>query len=231
MNANNDINLTRNNTLLSATKIFGKNLKFYFVLFLFTLSFTNSFGQVGIKYELGFKLMPTAGTKVVTFAILSIDTTDNNKIVKTEFVNEGTFIKYCKGLLWNKANQKKINHFDAYEIDCGIMLDDPMVKNGFITQDTMWDEMAPLCLPFYDIWKLKYGVHPHYSRSSTNIPDEDKGWAKTRYRPGYTQTQKLQEYGVNNVDDYFYGDGMFRLLKDMQDFEWIENYKALGNSD
>lgn len=208
-------------------KGFAKHIALGIVLL---MSFS-SFSQNNIKYELGFKLMPTAGTKVVTFAILSIDTINDNRIVKTEFFEEGTFIKFCKGLLWSKANPKKINYFDEYEIDCGIMLDDPIMKKGILSQDTMWEEMAPLCLPFYDIWKIKYGVHPHYSSGSTAIPDEDKGWAKTRYRPGYTQTLKLQEYGVNNVDDYFYGDGMFRLLKDIQDYEWIENYKALGNSD
>lgn len=202
-----------------------------FIIICGVLLSLNGLSQRNLKYELGFKLMPTAGTKVVTYAVLGIDTLNDNKIVKTEFVQEGIFVKYCKGLLWNKANPKKVNFFDQYEVDCGIMLGDPIMRKGILTQDTLWEEMAPLCLPFYDIWKLKYGVHPHYSKGSTAIPDEDKGWAKTRYYPGHKQTLKLQEYGINNIDDYFFGDGMFRLLKDIQDYEWIDNYKELGTNE
>ena len=76
-------------------------------------------------------------------------------------------------------------------------------------------------------WKLKYSVHPHYPKAATNIPDEDKGWAAQRYLPSAKQSQLLQQYGGKSVSDFFYGDGMFRLFKDMQDWDWIETYKGL----
>lgn len=197
------------------------------LVFLFLLLGNSVKSQATLEFYLGFKIMPTAGTKVITFAIVGVDPTDNNKIDKIEFISEDNFALYSKGLLWCKANPTKTNFFETYEIDCGIMLDDPKMKKGIMVQDTMWDEMKPLCLPIFDIWKLKYGVHPHYSSSSTTIPDEDKGWATTRYYPSYKQVQKLQEYGVKNVDDYFYGPKMYQLLKDMQDEAWVENYKSL----
>lgn len=179
-----------------------------------------------IKYYLAFRINPSPGTGVVTYAMIGVDTI-TKKIVKNEFMTESNFVMYCKGIYKSKANPTKINYFEEYEIDCGLMLDDPIMKGGRIVQDTMHEEMKPLCLPIYDIWKLKYSIHPTYGRGASVVPDEDKGWATTRYRPSHKQTLALQFYGVNNVDDFFYGDGMFKLFKDMQDDEWVETYKGL----
>jgi hypothetical protein len=180
-----------------------------------------------IKYKLAFKINPSSGSGVITYAIIGIDTLNDNRIIKTQFLDEANFVMYCKGVNKCKANTTGIDFFEKFEIDCGMMLDDPKMRKGILIQDTLWEEMKPLCLPIYDIWKLRYAVHPHYSSSSTVIPDEDEGWATTRYRPSYKQTQLLQQYGVNNVTNFFYGEGMFRLFKDMQNEEWIKTYKGL----
>lgn len=180
-----------------------------------------------IKYKLAFKINPTAGSGVITYAIIGVDTVNDNRIVKTQFVDEANFVMYCKGINKCIANPTGIDFFEQFGVDCGMMIDDPMMRKGILVQDTLWEEMKPLCLPIYDIWKLRYAVHPHYTITSSDIPDEDKGWATTRFRPSYKQTQLLQQYGVSNVNDFFYGEDMFRLFKDMQNEEWIETYKGL----
>ena len=203
--------------------------KILFALFVFSPVMLN--GQArhnkNIQYQLAFKINPSAGSGVITYAIIGIDTLNDNSIIKTQFIDEANFVMYCKGINKSPANPTGIDFFEEIGVDCGMMLDDPKMRKGILVQDTLWDEMKPLCLPIFDIWKLRYGVHPHYSSSSTVIPDEDLGWATTRYRPSYKQTQLLQQYGVNNVTDFFYGEGMFRLFKDMQNEEWIETYKGL----
>jgi hypothetical protein len=207
-----------------------KSLKYTALLFLILSAFNvTSQRKVNpnIQYKLAFKINPTAGSGVITYAIIGIDTLNNNRLVKTQFLTEGNFVKYGKGINRCIANPTGINYYEKFEVDCGLMLDDPTVRKGIPVQDTLFDEMAPLCLPIYDIWKLRYSVHPHYGTSTTNLPDEDKGWATTRYRPSYKQTLLLQQYGVNNVTDFFYGDNMFRLFKDMQNEEWVETYKGL----
>lgn len=180
-----------------------------------------------IKYELAFKINPTAGSGVITYAIIGIDTLNDNAVIKTQFLTEGNFVMYCKGINKCIANPTGIDFFEEAGVDCGMMLDDPKMRKGILVQDTLWEEMKPLCLPIYDIWKLRYAVHPHYTITSSAIPDEDKGWATTRFRPSYKQTQLLQQYGVSNVSDFFYGKDMFRLFKDMQNEEWVETYKGL----
>ncbi len=198
-----------------------------FILLIWSVS-TKSQKRVndyGIKYELAFSINPTVHSGVVTYAVLGIDTLEN-KIVRTRQIDEATFVLYCKGIYKTKANPKRINLFKKYDIDCGVIIE-PIMKKGVLVNDTLWEEMKPLCLPIYDIWKLKYAVHPHYPKAATNIPDEDKGWAAQRYLPSAKQSQLLQQYGGKSVSDFFYGDGMFRLFKDMQDWDWIETYKGL----
>lgn len=200
-----------------------KNILLILILFSSSLGIAQKYG---IAYHLGFKINPTPGSGVVTYAIVGVDTL-TNKIVKTKFLTEANFVMYCKGIYKSEANPKGINFFDEYGIDCGLMLDDPIMRKGILMQDTLWEELKPLCLPIYDIWKLRYSLHPHYGKGASQVPDEDKGWATTRYRPSYKQTLSLQIYGVNNVMDFFYGPGMFKLFKDMQDDEWVETYKGL----
>ena len=179
----------------------------------------------GIVYELAFSINPTVHSGVVTYAIIGRDTLED-KIVRSEYISEKDFVLYSKGINRCKANPKGKNLFKDAGVDCGIILE-PIMKRGILVNDTLWDEMKPLCLPIYDIWKLKYGVHPHYPKAATNIPDEDKGWAAQRYLPSAKQTQLLQTYGATSVSDFIYGEGMFRLFKDMQDPEWVETYKGL----
>jgi hypothetical protein len=182
-----------------------------------------------IKYELGFSINPTANSGTVTFVMLKIDSF-TNEIVSKKTITEGIFVMYGKGLLKNPANPERKDLFKEVGIDCGLILDDPMIRGGMQYVDTLWEEMRPICLPVWDIWKLRYSIHPKYGKGATTVPDEDKGWSapSNRWRPSYAQTVYLQKYGVKQIQDYFHGPKMFELFKDMQNRDWIGMYMELN---
>ncbi|MDB4089049.1 hypothetical protein N9544_05420 [Flavobacteriales bacterium] len=198
-------------------------------IFLVAINPLSNYSQanIKIKHELGFNINASAGSKIVTFVILKIDSF-TNEIVSKKTLSEGNFVMYAKGLLKNPANPERIDFFKEVGIDCGMILDDPIIRGGMQYVDTLWNEMRPICLPVWDIWKLRYSIHPKYGRGASSVPDEDKGWSANRWRPSYAQTVYLQKYGVTQIQDYFHGPKMFELFKDMQNPDWIGMYMELN---
>lgn len=76
---------------------------------------------------------------------------------------------------------------------------------------------------FDQLWKLQYSEYPFDRKQN---PDT-KGWAKMKYSPSKGQLQFLRQYGIKNITDFFYGKNLFRILKDIQDTNWVGNYKNL----
>lgn len=200
------------------------------ILILSTLLVSFSVLAQSISYTLAFKILPGGNTKV-SYHILHIE--NNNTIVKSEAISQSNFVRYGKALTKSKANPLNFDLFKVHGIDCGLIIDESIriTKLGDTVQylDTLWEEFDDLCLPLYDIWKLKDSISPVYSKFVTEkeVLPEDIGWGANRYRPSHKQTLFLQKYGINNIYDYFYGSNMFKLLRDMQNEDWIEHYRDL----
>jgi len=213
-----------------------KNSKFLFLSFLFVgfifYSFVPNRQQTNdLKYELGFSINPSAGTGTVSYVVLGID--KNGVIVSKKLLTEGQFVMIGKGLLRSKANPERIDLYKKYMIDCGIILDYPKMMHGVLVEDTMWNEMKPVCLPIYDIWKLRYSHHPKYGQgkfmSKSGIPPEDLGWSANGARPSHAQTLFLKKYyGISTIQDFFHGEKMFLLFRDMQNSDWVIRYSEMS---
>ncbi len=72
-----------------------------------------------------------------------------------------------------------------------------------------------------NLWMLRYSEYPYRSQ------DYEFGWAKKTYGPSEAQINFLKKYGFKHIDSFIYGDNAFRLLKDMMNLEWVNNYKSL----
>jgi hypothetical protein len=55
------------------------------------------------------------------------------------------------------------------------------------------------------------------------------GWSSNLYKPSLKQEKFLYDnYGVGNIDgDFFLDTAFWKLLNDVQDPVWIQNYKSL----
>ena len=194
----------------------------------FCLSSSSSQKKTKLYFELGFTINPSAGSNVVNFMVLGLDST-THKIVSKKPITEAEFVMYGKGVLKNEANPQRIDFFREAGVDCGLILDDPKSIGGVLIVDTLWEEMKPICLPVWDIWKLRYSIHPKYGKGASAVPQEDIGWSANRWRPSPKQTQYLaKNYGINHIADFFHGPSMFELFYDMQNPDWIRMYREIN---
>ncbi len=121
------------------------------------------------------------------------------------------FIKFASGFWPSIYNPEKINYFKLNNIQCGIEKD---VNN--VTNHTF-------CFPLDSIWKLKFVYFPF-----SNNPES--GWAKGTYGPSEKQFKYLKErYNLTSFENsYFIDEDLWKLFFDIQNQEWIENYKLLN---
>lgn len=122
-----------------------------------------------------------------------------NQITYVEVLPTDQFLREAMGKEQSLANPKKINLFAKYGID------DPNI--------------------IYSLWKLRYAEYPYKTNDST------QGWTnnfKNPFMPFPSQMKILKQYGLNNINDYIYGDNLFKLLKDMENPQWVAKYIEAG---
>lgn len=72
------------------------------------------------------------------------------------------------------------------------------------------------------LWKLRYAIYP-----LAFFNDDTLGWTnntENQYMPKKGQMDILKTYGIEKINDYIWGDNLFRLLRDMENKEWVETY-------
>ena len=76
---------------------------------------------------------------------------------------------------------------------------------------------------FDSLWKVRFKVHPFDHRLG-------KGWSLGEIRPSLKQQGYIYDrYGVRGYDQDFFADtSFFKLLKDVLDPKWIEEYKTMN---
>lgn len=70
-----------------------------------------------------------------------------------------------------------------------------------------------------EIWKLRYSETPYAGQVV------EKGWAAKPTIPSDGQMEMLNQFGVKRINEYFYGENMFKLLKSMEDPGWVSEYQ------
>lgn len=90
----------------------------------------------------------------------------------------------------------------------------PEKKNLFEEKEIMWQS-------FENLWKLRYAEYPYDG-------NEEKGWAGRDYAPSEAQWEFLKRnYNYSKMDQFLYGEDMWRLVKDSQDPDWQNQYSSL----
>lgn len=75
---------------------------------------------------------------------------------------------------------------------------------------------------FDSLWKIRFEAHPF-------VHELGNGWSQGEMKPSLKQqTYIMERYGVRGYDqDYFVDSSFFKLLRDVLDPVWINNYKSL----
>lgn len=189
----------------------GKSLTYRFiVVLLFTL--VSSISPVGdyskmamtTEVSLGVKvgMLPSGG--LYQFALIYYR---NGSLATIQPVTRERMLKVGTGK-WPIPGTQKFHDFFAEE---GMYI---------FPKDTQ--EVFNINASVDSLWKLRFAAHP-YSQNAKH------GWSQGDYRPSLKQQQYIfDRYGVRGYDqDYFTDSSFFKLLKDVQDPAWIEQYKTM----
>ena len=169
---------------------------------------------VHLSKHLAISINPNCNSHYVNYAVV---TESNGKIIKTRFITGREFILIGMGKQPSEANSNNENLFKRFKI-----------KDCLYKYDSL-QCLKKSDLKLFDLWALRYNRNPFCPPDCT--PTENmlvQGFGQHKFRPSWPQIQILQNYGIIYITDFFYGDNMFQLLKDIQDQTWLEKYKSAG---
>ena len=75
---------------------------------------------------------------------------------------------------------------------------------------------------FHELWKLRFWEYPFKLGDGGRA---GQGWAESRTQPSPRQMLLLANYGFYRMQDMICGEDLFRLLHDIGDPEWVDNYR------
>ena len=165
----------------------------------------------GVNYHLAISINPGHNNSYINFAIIS---ENNGKIISTKFITVAEFIRVGMGKQTSRANDIGINLFEKYGVmECLYKYDstDCKKKNG---------------MNIHDLWTLRYNRNPNCPPDCFPTPTMIvEGYSQHRSHPSWPQLQILQQYGIIYINDFFYGENLFKLFVDFQKNDWLNIYE------
>ncbi|MFZ1694471.1 MAG: hypothetical protein WAT74_14840, partial [Flavobacteriales bacterium] len=132
------------------------------------------------------------------------------KVVGNQPLKPESFILQATGLLESPANLEAIDLFERYGI-AGCSPIEYGVRTGLD------------CSVLRNLWKLRFHREP--------IGGNETGWAGEPFAPSARQQVLLQMYRAPDQPHWqgpYVGDNAFRLLRDIQDPQWVLLYRDGG---
>ena len=165
----------------------------------------NTYAQPIRKTYFGIGLFTSANSSLITFAYIY---TTNGKVTGAEVIRRDRFVYTALGHWPHPANLDRENLFEKFGVDSVFLLKSESNK--------ILGYYAPV---FEQLWKIKFYEHP--------FEFDTPGWSQGQYKPSLYQKEFLKkEYGIDNIlSEYIYGDSLFKLLRDVQNPLWIEQYR------
>ncbi len=192
----------------------------FFIIAIFTIFeiYAQSYGkkQQSKNYYFAFKIMPGVADELVQFAVIK---NDNKGIDEISFLTKQSWVRQISGKEISKANPNKENLLIKYKL---FKIPDKVQREGdvSVSEYTMYKTIQLL----NNLWRLRYYEYPYrFYKGST------KGWAKNlnhkiRTLPSNNQFEILKTYGIENFNNFFYGENVYRLLRDVGNTAWQNNY-------
>lgn len=135
---------------------------------------------------------------------------DGTRISSKRILQEDEFIKFASGFWPSIYNPTRENLFVQEGLACGIIV------------DSLTRKQYPYCSPMDSLWKIRFSDFPFQNK-------QDVGWSGKAFRPSTGQEQYLhREFAIYNIDrDYFIDTNFWKLMRSVNDPEWILFYKNL----
>ena len=160
------------------------------------------------NYTFGVSL--TTGLNNQIFTLFTVKEFEG-RVIQADPMTREQFVLQAQGVVPSKANPNKENLFRKYEVDLCL----PQ------SEDTVGKYVSD-CPVFDNLWKLRFWDYP-YRLVEGQHPG--KGWAEKREAPSPRQMLLLTDYGILHLSDIARGESAFRLLHDVGDSSWVDNYR------
>ncbi len=174
-----------------------------------TVSGNGALRPVFATYTFGLTL--TTGMNNELFTLFVVKEFEG-RVLANEPVTRGQFVLQAQGGVPSNANPDGANLFRKYGVNS--CLPPAEMGNGRIV---MTD-----CGVFDDLWKLRFWEYPFRQAEGVH---PGNGWAETPNAPSPRQMLLLADYGMLYLHSMVKGEDLFRLLRDMGDQEWVDNYR------
>lgn len=160
-------------------------------------------------YTFGLSLMTGMNNELFTlFVVKEFEAA----VIATEPITRGQFVMQAQGAVASKANPDGVNLFQKYQVNS--CLPPEHLSDGRVV---MTD-----CGVFDELWKLRFWEYP-FRLSEGQHPG--KGWSEDPNRPSARQQLLLADYGILYMHSMAKGEDAFRLLRDVGDSSWVDNYR------
>lgn len=133
------------------------------------------------------------------------------EVIERSPMTRQQFILQAQGAVPSKANPEAINFFRKYEVNACLHPED-VDGTRFLLDCEVLDQL----------WKLRFWEYP-FLLSEGQHPG--KGWSENRSAPSPRQLLLLTDYGMMHLSDLARGPDVFRLLHDVCDSSWVDNYR------
>lgn len=133
------------------------------------------------------------------------------RVIRSDPMTREQFVLQAQGAVPSKANPEGVNLFHRYG-----------VRLCLHPEDTSGTRLLRDCEVFDQLWKLRFWEYP-FKLSEGQHPG--KGWAENREAPSARQMLLLSDYGILQLSGMAKGIDAFRLLRDVGDSAWVDNYR------
>ena len=144
------------------------------------------------------------------FSLFVVKVTKDGQVLESQPLDRANFIRQVQGRAFSKANPEGENLLRKYRVT--------QCLNSQDSTRLVYD-----CLTLDELWKLRFWEYPLKLQEGQH---EQVGWAANKLRPDDRQLMLLGGYGMKFMQDLCIGENMFRLLRDMGDPDWVNNYRS-----
>ncbi|MBK6629442.1 MAG: hypothetical protein IPG35_17950 [Flavobacteriales bacterium] len=159
-------------------------------------------------YSFGISLATSLNSQLMSCFVVKVF---EGEVIATEPLTRDQFLLQVRGLAQSKANPHGTDLFAEHGVDaCKVQ----QAEDG--------RRIVPYCEVLDDLWKLRFWEYPLHVQDGQRV---GKGWAEEPLNPSPRQMLLLSKYGLRHPTDLCHGEAMFRLLSDVSDPDWADNYR------
>lgn len=166
-------------------------------------------GQPAAAYEFALSLSPSSDGQLFGFFLVKVK---DDQVVESRPITRESFIKQVQGRTFSQANPDAEDLFRKYGVEACTLPPDSAAM-GFLTN----------CPTLDNLWKLRYWEYPVKEEGDRRAR---QGWSEKHLAPSPRQMEILGGYGLKFINGMILGQEMFRLLRDMGEREWVNNYRG-----